>query len=138
MNENSKILYFLAAPVLASLTDQMFNLQGHICMRSSGKHHQLSNAYINRQNEGVNSLLPVLQEYLSFSEVSSSFTNIITGQIYSEKITEDLLSFQETGNRVYKEFLDERLKPESTKSIHQENCVANMQISNKGKENESK
>ena len=37
----------------------------------------------------------------------------------SEKITEELLSFEETGNRVYKEFVDERLKPESTKSIHE-------------------
>ena len=63
----------------------------------------------------VKSLLPVLQEHLSFSEVSSPFTNIITGQIHSEKITEDLLSFEETG----KQFVDERLKPESTKSIHE-------------------
>ena len=91
MNENSRTRYFLAAPVLASLTDQMFNLGGHIGKRLSGKHHQLSNAYI----------------------------NIITGQIYSEKITNDLLSFEETGNRVYKEFVDERLKPESTKSINE-------------------
>ena len=67
----------------------------------------------------MKSLLSVLQEHLSFSEVSSPFTNIITGQIYSEKITEDLLSFEETGNKVYKQFVDERLKPESTKSIHE-------------------
>ena len=119
MNENSRTRYFLAAPVLASLTDQMFNLGGHIGKRSAGKHHQLSNAYINRQSKCVKSLLPVLQEHLSFSEVSSPFTNIITGQIYSEKITEDLLSFEETGNKVYKQFVEERLKPESTKSIHE-------------------
>ena len=30
MNENSRTRYFLAAPVLASLTDQMLNLGGHI------------------------------------------------------------------------------------------------------------
>ena len=40
MNENSRTRYFLAAPVLASLTDQMFNLGGHIGKRSAGKHHQ--------------------------------------------------------------------------------------------------
>ena len=100
MNENSRTIYFLAAPALASLTDQMFNLGGHIGKRSAGKHHQLSNAYINRQSKCVKSLLPVLQEHLSFSEVRSPFTNIITGQIYSEKITEDLLSFEETDNKV--------------------------------------
>ena len=46
-------------------------------------------------------MLPVLQEHLSFSEVSSPFTNIITGQIYSEKITEDLLSFEKTGKSIH-------------------------------------
>ena len=45
--------------------------------------------------------------------------NIITGQIYSDKITEDMLSFEKTGNLVYKQFIDERLKPDSTKSIHE-------------------
>ena len=93
MNENSRTRYFLAAPILASLTDQMLNLGGHIG-KSAGKHHQLNNAYIRRQSENVKSLLQVTQEHFSFSAVSSPFTNIITGQIYSEKITEDLLSFE--------------------------------------------
>ena len=45
--------------------------------------------------------------------------NIITGQIYSDKITEDMLSFEKTGNLAYKQFIDKRLKPDSTKSIHE-------------------
>ena len=72
MNPNSRTRHFLAAPVLASITDQMFDLGGHIT-RSSTKHHQLNNAYIRRQNEAVNSLLQVLEEHLSFSEISSPF-----------------------------------------------------------------
>ena len=118
MNPNSRTRHFLAAPVLASITDQMFDLGGHIT-RSSTKHHQLNNAYIRRQNEAVNSLLQVLEEHLSFSEISSPFMNIITGQIYSDQITEDMLCFEKTGNMVYKQFIDERLKPNSTKSIHE-------------------
>ena len=118
MNENSRTRYFLAAPILASLTDQMLNLGGHIG-KSAGKHHQLNNAYIRRQSENVKSLLPVLQEHISFSAVSSPFTNIITGQIYSEKITEDLPSFEKIGDAAYKQFVDERLRPFSTKSIHE-------------------
>ena len=94
----------------------MFDLGGHIT-RSSTKHHQLNNAYIRRQNEAVNSLLQVLDEQLSFSKISSPFMNIITGQIYSDQITEDMLCFEKTGNMVYKQFIDERLK--STKSIHE-------------------
>ena len=84
----------------------MFDLGGHIT-RSSTKHHQLNNAYIRRQNEAVNSLLQVLEEHLSFSVVSSPFTNIIIGQIYSEKITEDLLSFEKVGDTAYKQVVDE-------------------------------
>ena len=115
---NSRTRHFLAAPVLASITDQMFDLGGHIT-RSSTKHHQLNNAYIRRQNEAVNSLVQVFEEHLSFSEISSPFMNIITGQIYSDQITEDMLCFEKTGNMVYKQFIDERLKPNSTKSIHE-------------------
>ena len=105
--------------VLASLTVQMSNLGGHNGKRSAGEHHHLSNAYINRQSKCMKLLPPVLKKHLSFLEVSSLFTNIITGQIYSEKITEGLLPFEETGNTVYKQFVDEHLNPESTKSIHE-------------------
>ena len=70
---------------------QMSNLGGHNGKRPAVKNHQLSNAYINRQGKCVKSLLPVQQEHLSFLEVSSPFNSIITGEIYSEKINEDLL-----------------------------------------------
>lgn len=63
MTENSRTRYFLAAPILASLTDQMLNLGGQI--GKSGKHHRLNNAYIRRESKNVKSLLPVLQEHLS-------------------------------------------------------------------------
>ena len=98
MNRHSRTRHsFLAAPVLASITDQIFDLRGHIT-RSSKKHHQLNNAYIRRQNEVVNSL--------SFSKISSPFMNIATGHIYSDQITEDMLCFEKTGNMVYKQFIN--------------------------------
>ena len=116
MNQNSRTRHFLAAPVLASLTDQMLNLGGHITNSSTEKHYQYTNAYIKRQNECVKSLLPVLESHLSFSDISSP---LITGQIFSNDISKDMLSFETTGMRVYKEFVDERLKPNSTKSINE-------------------
>ena len=118
MNQNSRTRHFLAAPVLGSLTDQMFNLGGQITKNSTRKHHQFNNAYIRRQNACVKSLLPVLESHVSFAETSSPFTNIITGQIFSEDISKDMLSFETTGMRVYNEFVEERLKPNSTKSIN--------------------
>ena len=55
----------------------------------------------------MNSLL-VLEEHISFSEISSPFSS--PGQIYSDQITEDMLCFEKTGNMVYKQFIDEPLK----------------------------
>ena len=48
MNENSRTRYFLAAPVLASITGQMFDIGGTSSTRSNHKHHQLTSAYIKR------------------------------------------------------------------------------------------
>ena len=114
MNQNSRTRHFLAAPVLASITDQMFDLGGRIVKTSSKrKHHQLNDSYIKRQNEAVNALLPILEEHVSFSELSSPLINIITGQLYSDEISRDLLSFEDVGNKLYKEFIDERLTAKS-------------------------
>ena len=44
-------------------------------------------------------------------------TNIVTGQIYSNKISDSLLSFEDVGNKKYIEFVDKRLKLNSQKSI---------------------
>ena len=120
MNQNSRTRHFLAAPVLAPLTDQMFNLGGQITKNPTRKHHQFNNAYIRRQNACVKSLLPVLESHVSFADTSLPLTNIniITGQIFSEDISKDMLSFETTGMRVYNEFIEERLKPNSTKSIN--------------------
>ena len=124
MNPNNRTRHCLAAPMLASITDQMFDLGG-LFTSGSTKHHQLNNAYIRRQKEAVNSLLQFLEEHLSFFEISSPFINIITGQIYSDQITEDMPYFEKTGKMVYKQFIDEPLKPNSTKSIHEplKKCV---------------
>ena len=104
MNQNSRTRHFLAAPVLASLTDKMFNLGAQIAKSSTGKHHQYTNAYIRRENECVKSLLPVLESHLSYSDISSPLTNIIIGQVISDNISKDMLSFETTGMRVYKEY----------------------------------
>ena len=45
MNQNSRTRHFLAAPVLESITNQMFDLGGHTT-KSSTKYHQLNHAYI--------------------------------------------------------------------------------------------
>ena len=60
----------------------------------------------------------MLECHVSFAETSLPLTNIITGQIFTEDISKDMFSFETTGMRVYNEFIEERLKPNSTKSIN--------------------
>ena len=79
MNENSRTSYFLAAPVLASITGQMFDIGGISSTRSNQKHHQLTSAYIKRQNNRVISLLKVLDAHISLSVTSMPLTNTVTG-----------------------------------------------------------
>ena len=45
-------------------------------------------------------------------EDESSVCNIMTGQIFSDVIYEDLIGSYDTGNRLYQNFVEERLKPE--------------------------
>ena len=98
---------FLAALVLASLTDLMFNLGSKITKNPTRKHYQFNNTYIRRQNACIKSLLPVHESHVSFAETSLPLTNIITGEIFSEDISKDKLSFETTGMRVYNEFVEE-------------------------------
>ena len=91
----------------------MFDIGGTSSTRSKQKHHQLTSAYIKRQNNRVISLLKVLDAHISLSVTSMPLTNIVTGQVYSNEISDSLLSFEDVGNEKYIEFVDERLKVNS-------------------------
>jgi hypothetical protein len=76
-----------------------------------------SPAHIKRQNNRVISLLKVLDAHISLSVTSMPLTNIVTEQVYSNEISDSLLSFEDVGNEKYVEFVDERLKSDSQRSI---------------------
>ena len=59
----------------------------------------------------------MLVEHISLSVTSIPLTNVVPGQIYSNEISDSLLTFENVGNQKYIEFVDERLKVNSQKSI---------------------
>ena len=80
------------------------------------KHHQLTNYFTERQNMNVSSLLSVLEKNLSF-RVDCPFLNFITGQIFTDEVYTSVTSFEETGKKLVEEFIQNRLKPNSSVSI---------------------
>ena len=65
------------------------------------KHHQLHNPYTKRQNKKVSSLLEVFERFnISFDESQeSSLRNIITGQLFSDDICDDILQVETIGKK---------------------------------------
>ena len=60
------------------------------------------------------SLLKVFKHHKVCLVDDTPFRNIVTGQIFSDDIYNDLIGSYEKGQELYKTFADERLKPEST------------------------
>lgn len=118
-NSNSTNRYFLTAPVLSQIFAEMMNNGGH--KRNETKyHHQFNKAYTSKQNKWVISLLRVFEKQkvsLSSNEKDGEFYNLVTGQVFSNKIYTDLIGAYGTGLSMVESFANERLKPESKVSI---------------------
>ena len=63
---------------------------------------------------------------MPMSKLEMPFKYIITGQLFSDEIYKSLLSFESVGCALYKEFVEKRLRPESTKSILEPLKKANL------------
>ena len=81
------------------------------------KHHQLTNSFTERQNKDVSSLLSVLENNLSFRVEDCPFLNFTTGNIFTDEVYTSVTSFEETGKKLVEEFIQNRLKPNSSVSI---------------------
>ena len=53
------------------------------------------------------------QDSLSPPEDESSFYSIVMGQVFSDAINENMIGAYNTGQKLYQEFVEERLKPDS-------------------------
>ena len=81
----------------------------------SKSHHPLGNAYTQKQNRYVISLLHTFEKQsvsLSPSEDKGLlFCNTVAGQVFSNAIYENLICAYDTGQRLYQDFVKEQLKP---------------------------
>ena len=138
-NSNSTIRYFMTAPVLSQIYSEMVNAGGYD-NGNSKQHHQLNNSYTSKQNEWVVSLLRLFEKQnvsLSTNEKDTAFYNIMTGQIFSQAIYDDLIGAYNKGVKLVKMFAAERLKPNSKVGIFaplKKAKVKNCKSANKGAE----
>ena len=55
--------------------------------------------------------------HLNLSDKEVLFFNMITGQIFPDDVFKSIVSFEDIGEDLYRQFVNERLKPESAISI---------------------
>ena len=115
-NSNSTNRYFMTTPILAQIYSDM-KKEGGMSESDKKIHHQLGKAYTKRQNKWVVSLLKTFKHHKVTLLEDTPFRNIVTGQVFSDEIYNDLIGAYEKGQELYKTFVDERLKPESTVGI---------------------
>ena len=117
-NDNRRTTQFLVAPVLSYFFDEMA-IKGGINQATIITHHQLNNPYTQRQNKKVSSLLEVFERFHGLFDESNEgpIRNMITGQLFSDDICDDILKVETIGKKMYKDFIGERMKPDSTINI---------------------
>ena len=117
-NSNSTNRYFMTAPVLAQIYSDM-QKQGGASDASRKFHYQLGKAYTKRQNKWVVTLLQTFdkQKVSLGPPEDEQFKNIVTGQVFSDAIYGDLIGAYGTAQQLYKDVVDERLKPGSKVGI---------------------
>ena len=132
-NSNSTNRYFMTAPVLAQIYSDM-EKQGGASNVNRKIHYQLGKAHTKRQNKWIASLLRTFDKHkvsLAGTE-DEPFKNIITGQIFSNDIYEDLINAYETGHNLVVSFAEERLKPDSKVGILTKLKKANIKTCKSG------
>ena len=113
-NSNRRNRYFMTAPILAQIYKYM-QKQGGSSSVNRKFHYQLGKAHTKRQNKWIVSLLQTYdkQKVSLAATEEAQFKNIVTGQVFSDEIYNNLIGAYETGQHLYKTFVDERLKPDS-------------------------
>ena len=94
-NANSSNRYFLTTPILSQIFSEMFSIGG----MNDGKnaiHHQLGGFLYKKQNALVVSLLH------TFEKLLLQFCNMMTGQMFSDEIYQDLINAYDMGKNCMK------------------------------------
>ena len=137
-NANSSNRYFLTTPMLSQIFSEMFSI-GDMNDGKNAINHQLGVSYTRKQNAWVVSLLRTFEKQSLFLSATGDvqFCNMMTGQMFSDEIYQDLINAYDTGKNLYETFVTERLSPESTINIFAKLKKANVKTcksANKGVE----
>ena len=93
-SENSRTQLFLVAPILQFISEERYEFVG-VSSTTPTKHLKLRQAYTTRQNNRVS--------FLAFRKQKKvPMRNIITGQIFSNEICDDMLNCESRGIQLYK------------------------------------
>ena len=100
--------FFLAAPVLTSLTEQVHDM-ANVTTKQRMKHHELSPACVKRQMSDVQKLQTVVEEFDPFSQDNDRLVNIVTRAVMPQDVTRDILRADEAGKQQYIDFVEKRV-----------------------------
>ena len=109
-NENARTKRLLIEPILRSISGSM-NEIGKARHAKRKKHHQLSKAHTSRQNRKIASLVGVFEKHgLDLTSLNFPLPNVVTGQVFDEKIAHDVTECEKIGKELYVDRLQEDSK----------------------------
>ena len=114
-NENARTRFFLSAPFLAAIEEEMKGMCTKPTTIDAPTHHQLNDAQTKRQTEMITNLLVTLAKIRVSFEVKqeSKMYNISTKKIFPPFVIKDVLRAPELGNEMYLKFVEERMSATS-------------------------
>lgn len=79
----------------------------------------MSKPHVDRQNDRILKLLPVLQQHdLGLEkEECSSIKNLVTGKVFDIDVAQAVVNCERIGSEIYDQMVKERLQPESSVAV---------------------
>ena len=111
-NANARQRFFLATPEL-SLLAKDFKCQFEASSKQTSVHHDLSPAEVIREHAAVSKIKKAIERHGNpFAVEGSSLYNLVSLAYIPEEFVEQILNIDITGQRLYEEFVSERIKGE--------------------------
>lgn len=110
LNEAAWTKFFLIAPELASLAEQVKNMAG-VSSKPQGCHHNLTTAVLAHEEKGVAQLTATIERFANpFSDAHTDLFNLVTKVVMPETVKKDLCEQSEIGRRPFDCFVKERVQ----------------------------
>ena len=106
-NENARTPFFLTAPFLANIEEEMKEMSAKPTTIGKSTHHQLNEIHTKRQYEMASKLLKTLTISQVTFDVNkeTKMYNIATKKVFPKQVTEDVFRAPEVGEQLYLTFV---------------------------------